>query len=201
MYYRHGRSGRYERTSIRVYTPRRTRKRTGAERCAIRACYVLSSIKVMNRFSHVDLAAPPFPPLCGGGGKGGTLMPVIAGARCAPPAPPRRGGQGGRLHCARVNDRRARRRRAPPLSPPCGGAGGAIASCARQRSPRAAQARPPFPPLRGGRGGRGGRSKWSRCGASSVMKVREGARRLSRSKRRRPAPRRSHRWDRVDVSY
>ncbi len=71
----------------------------------------------MNRFSHVDLAAPPFPP--------------------------------------------------------CGGGRGAIASCARQRSPRAAQARaPPFPSPAGGQGGR---SEWSRCGASSVMKVREGA--------------------------
>ncbi len=48
----------------------------------------------MNRFSHVDLAAPPFPPACGGE-RGGTLMPVIAGARGAPPAPPRRGGKGG----------------------------------------------------------------------------------------------------------
>ncbi len=35
----------------------------------------------MNRFSHVDLAAPPFPPRMRGG-RGGTLMPVIAGARC-----------------------------------------------------------------------------------------------------------------------
>ncbi len=55
-------------------------------------------------------------------------MPVIAGARCAPPFPPPaggQGGQGGRLHRARVNDRRARRRRAPPPFPPCGGGRGA----------------------------------------------------------------------------
>ncbi len=167
----------------------------------------------MNRFSHVDLAAPPFPP----------------------PA----GGQGG------VYARHSRRALRPPLSPPpCGGGRGAIASCARQRSPRAAQARPPLsPPCRGGQGGRaqimderrkdpglqpapgllidgaprrtaaerwascaralpcdalslpkrgrcnrpppfpppacggerGGRSAWLRCGASSVMKVMEGA--------------------------
>ena len=45
----------------------------------------------MNRFSHVDLAAPPFPPPACGGGKGGTLLPVIAGARGAPPFPPDEG--------------------------------------------------------------------------------------------------------------
>ncbi len=54
----------------------------------------------MNRFSHVDLAAPPCPPACGG-------------------------GQGGRLHRACVNDHRARRRRVPPPFPPAGGQGGA----------------------------------------------------------------------------
>ncbi len=140
----------------------------------------------MNRFSHVDFAAPPFPPACGGrekggdvyachrqralrpplfpppcgGGRGGdcivrasTITARSAGAR--PPFPPPAGGQGGRLHRARVNDHRARRRCAPPLSPSLrGGAGRAIASCARQRSPRAAQARaPPFPPPAGGAGG------------------------------------------------
>ena len=83
----------------------------------------------MNRFSHVDLAAPLSPRMRGGEGKGGTLMPVIAGARGPPLSPPpaggKGGGQGGRLHGARGNDHRARRRRAPPLSPPCrGGAGG-----------------------------------------------------------------------------
>ena len=36
---------------------------------------------------------------------------------------------------------------------------------------------PPCPPPQGGAGG--GRSAWLRCGASSVMKVREGARHLS----------------------
>ncbi len=54
----------------------------------------------MNRFSHVDLAAPLFPPPQGGE-RGGTFMPIIAGARCAtPPAPP-----------------------APPFPPPQGGEG------------------------------------------------------------------------------
>ncbi len=48
----------------------------------------------MNRFSHVDLAAPPFPPPAGG--QGGTLMPVIAGARGTPPFPPLRGRGGAR---------------------------------------------------------------------------------------------------------
>ena len=68
----------------------------------------------MNRFSHVDFAAP-LSPL-----RGGTLMPVTAGARCAPPSfpplsPPLRGGAGGAIaSCA-----------PPSLSPPCGGAGGA----------------------------------------------------------------------------
>ncbi len=47
-----------------------------------RACYVLSSIKVMNRFSHVDLAAPPFPPACGGG-QGGRAQ--IMDERCNDP--------------------------------------------------------------------------------------------------------------------
>ncbi len=45
-----------------------------------------------------------------------------AGAR--PPLPPLRGGKGGQLHRARVNDHCVRRRRAPPLSPPAGGQGG-----------------------------------------------------------------------------
>ena len=45
----------------------------------------------MNRFSHVDLAAPPR--MRGGkGGERGALMPVIAGARGAPPFPPPAGG-------------------------------------------------------------------------------------------------------------
>ena len=93
-----------------------------------RACYVLSSIKVMNRFSHVDLA-PPFPPPHAGG-KGGDVDARHSRRALRPPL---RGGRGGRLHRARVNDRRARRcaepvearRRAPPpFPPPCGGAGG-----------------------------------------------------------------------------
>ena len=42
---------------------------------------------------------------------------------CEPLSPPA-GGQGGRLHRARVNDHRARRRRAPPFPPPAGGQGG-----------------------------------------------------------------------------
>ena len=123
---------------------------------------------------HVDFAAP-LPPAWGGR-KGGTLMPVIAGARCAPPFPPLRGGQGGRLHRARVNDHRARRRRAPPPFPlPAGG--GREGDCIVRASTitaRGAGARPPLsPPLRGGGGGgKGGRSATTRCGASSVMKVR-----------------------------
>ncbi len=188
-------------------TPPGMSKESGIARS--RACYVLSSITVMNRFSHVDLAAPP---ACGGGGKGGTLMPVIAGARCAPPfpPPPPAGGQGGRLHRARVNDHRARRRRAPPPFPPCGGSARADHGRASQRPRPLASAgfadrrcttaaerwascaralpcdalslpkrgrcnRPPLspPPPQGGE--RGGRSEWLRCGASSVMKVREGA--------------------------
>ena len=92
---------------------------------AFRACYVLSSIKVMNRFSHVDLAAPPFPPPAGGSIALCARQRSPRAARVAPPPfPPLRGGQGGRLHRARVNDRRARRRRAPPFPPPAGGQGG-----------------------------------------------------------------------------
>ena len=97
--------------------------------CRSRACYVLSSITVMNRFSHVDLAAPPFPPPPHAGGKGGDIDARHRRRALRPPCPPPRegrGGQGGRLHRARVKDHRARRRRAlrPPLSPPAGGQGG-----------------------------------------------------------------------------
>ena len=74
-------------------------------------------------------------------------MPVIAGARCAPPFPPC-GGAGGRLHRARVNDHRARRRRAPPFPPPAGGGRGGARACAA----RTMQS-PPLPPRRGGKGG------------------------------------------------
>ncbi len=77
-------------------------------------------------------------------------MPVIAGARCAPPA----GGQGGQLHRARVNDHCVRRRRAPPPFPPCGGAGGG--DCIVRASTitaRGAGARPPLSPPAGGQGG------------------------------------------------
>ena len=135
---------------------------TAGRTCGTRACYVLSSITVMNRFSHVDLAALPFPPRMRGGGKGGTLMPVIAGARgappCAPPAPPLPppcalpfpppcgGERGGRLHRARVNDCRARRRRAPPPFPPLRGVRGGAASgraAGRLRSKDRASAREP----------------------------------------------------------
>ncbi len=51
----------------------------------------------MNRFSHVDLAAPPFPPLRGGRGgdcivRASTITARSAGAR-PPPFPPCGGGR------------------------------------------------------------------------------------------------------------
>ncbi len=178
-----GRDAHAPRRCVRARRPRSQRLLVGGrDACVPRACYVLSSITGMNRFSHVDLAAPPFPP-------------------------PRRGGKGG----ARADHGRALQRPRPSASAGFADrrrttAAERWASCARalpcdalSLPKRGRCNRPPLSPPR--RGGKGGRSAWLRCGASSVMKVREGARRLSRSKRRRPAPRRSHRWDRVDVSY
>ncbi len=132
-------------------------------------------------------AAPP----PAGGGRGAIAScarqrsPLAAPARAAPPlSPPCGGGQGGQGG-ARADHGRASQRLRPSASAGCAArrwttAADRWAACARalpcdalSLPKRGRCNRPPFPPPAGG--GRGGRSATTRCGASSVMKVRERA--------------------------